>query len=246
MKIQLKKLNVFFLLLVFCFIPFKANAGIPTIDVANIVQTTVIAIENIQQVIQLYDQINNQIQQIDNQITSYKNLNGDYFKDALLNGVTYKKARRWVPKEYVELLDLYEGIATAGFNKTITAGWDARDSLEVIDPVNIYADLTTTQAVRWQEHEKNSMAAVGLADISFSRVDELINESEALMVDIKSSTDGKAAQDLANRLAVQNQLLLAEMIRITSTNVATSGRNALYQHALMGEDRIRSNATVIK
>ena len=86
-------------ILIFIYIiPLRTNAGIPTIDVANIVQTTISAVENIHQVAQLYEQIDNQINQIENQIKQFENLNGDYFKDILLNTSEYKKARRWVPK----------------------------------------------------------------------------------------------------------------------------------------------------
>lgn len=228
------------LVVVSMMLPYRANAGIPTIDITNIVQTTVSAIENIEQVIQLYEQIDNQINQIENQVKAFENLNGDYLKHALLNSGTHQQARRWVPKTYNEVLDLYKNINVAGYEKTTNAGWDARDSMHVTDAADIYADVDSNSAQRWQQHENDSMAAVGVAESSFERVDEVLAETELLMEDIQNSPDAKASQDLQNRMSGQTQILLAEVIRIQSTQAATQGRNQLYEHARKGEDKRRA------
>ena len=68
---------------------------------------------------------------------------------------------------------------------------------------------------------------------------ELINESEALMDSIQTTNDPKAAQDLSNRLSGQTHLLLAELIRIQSSQAATQARNQLYQEAIQKEERKR-------
>jgi len=228
-------------------VPFKANAGIPTIDVTNVIQTTVSSIENVQQVVQLYQQIDNQVQQIrnqydsiTNQVKQFQNLNGDYFKDMLLNNSTYKSKRRLVPKTYKQVLDLYKNIGVAGHQIATDAGWEARDEMQIEDADKYFEDLTTPEAKLWQQNENNAMAAVGVAESSFERVDSLIEETESLMEDIKNSTDAKAAQDLANRMSGQTQLLLAEVIRIQSAQATSQGRKQLYDHALKGEDKKRA------
>lgn len=225
-----------------CGLPsYQVNAGIPTIDVANIIQTTISSVENVQQVVQLYQQIDNQIQQIknqydaiNNQVKQFENLNGDYFKDMLLNNASYKSKRRLVPKTFQEVLDLYKNIGVAGHEIATDAGWDAKDNSGLEDANVYFDDLATKDAQIWQQNQNNAMAAVGVADSSFQRVEELIKESEDLMDDIKNSTDAKAAQDLANRMAAQNQLILAELLRIQSAQLATTGRDQLARQAING------------
>ncbi len=240
MKHQIIAKPLLFVFIISLVLPYRANAGIPTIDVANIIQTTISAVENVQQVIQLYEQIDNQVNQIQNQVKAFENMNGDYLKDMLLNSDQYKKARRWVPKTYKEVLDLYKDINVGGYENTANAGWDARDELHVTDTEIIYDDLDSTGAKRWQQHENDGMAAVGIAESSFQRVDEVLEETEELMADIKNTTDAKAAQDLANRMAAQTQILLSEVIRVQSSQAATQGRKQLYDHAMQGEDKKRA------
>lgn len=231
------------LLYVFVFslvLPFRANAGIPTIDVANIIQSTISAIENIEQVVQLYESIDNQINQIENQVEQLKNINGDRLKDMLLNSSDYKKARRWVPKTYKDVLALYKNVGVSGYEGTTDAGWEARDEMKIADADYFYDDLDTANAKRWEQHENDGMAAVGVAESAFDRVDSVLEETEDLMADIKNSTDPKAAQDLANRMSAQTQILLAEVIRVQSSQAATQGRKQLYDHAMQGEDKKRA------
>ena len=229
-------------------VPLKVNAGIPTIDIANVIQTTITSIESVQQVVQLYEQIDNQIQQIqsaydqiDNQVKQFENLNGDYFKDMLLNNAAYQSKRRLVPKTYEDVLDLYKNIGVAGHEIATNAGWSARDAFQIEDAAAYFDDLDTPEAKQWQQQEINSMAAVGVAESSFERVDSLLEETEELMDDIKNSPDAKSAQDLANRMSGQTQLLLAELIRLQGSQATSQGRQQLYTHAMKGEDRQRAN-----
>jgi len=78
-----------------------------------------------------------------------------------------------------------------------------------------------------------------VSDAAFQRVTELIEETEELMEEIANTEDGKHAQDLQNRLTGQTHLLMAEMIRVQSTQSATQARNQLYQEARLKEDQKR-------
>jgi len=236
------------LLFVFCLslaMPHRvANAGVPTIDIANITQTTITAIKQIQQVAQLYQQIDNQINQIQKQVESFENLNGDYFKHLLLNTDEFKEARRWVPKTYQDVLDLYKNINVDGFEDTVNSGWGAADDLHVTLPDDFYEDVDAPQSKRWSQHKNDNMAGVGLAEQAYKRVDELLEETEDLMDDIEDSIDAKAAQDLANRMAGQTQLVLAELVRLQASQGSTNARNALHQQAIMGEDKKRAGSEI--
>lgn len=220
--------------------PRPTEAGIPTIDVASIVQETISVIQQIEQVVQLYNQIENQVVSIANQVEQFENMNGDYFKDLLLNDWLHKEARRWAPESYGEVMNLYESYGSWGrFGNTKSAGWQANDQLRVPDHWDFFehTEQYSNSYQRWENHEKSSMALVGVSEGSYERVADLIDESEGLIADIPNAADDKAAQDLSNRIAAQNQIVLAELIRVQSAQAATQGRKQLYDHALKGEDK---------
>ncbi|WP_020211025.1 type IV secretion system protein [Gilvimarinus chinensis] len=249
-----RKFIVAKLLLVFLVssvLPMRVNAGIPTIDVASIVQETITAIEQIEQVVQMYNQIDNQIRQIENQVEAFENMNGDYFKDLLLNSFDDKEARRWLPEDYQDVLALYDRYSSGGWGAVRNSGWNAVEDFSVPGNAAVFTneeldDWHNTDRKRWEARQKSGMAAVGVADNSFSRVTEIIEESEQLIADIPNSTDAKAAADLNNRIAAQNQIVLAELLRIQSAQTATQGRDQLYQHAVQTEDKKQAQVRYIR
>lgn len=229
--------------------PQRANAGIPTIDVASIVQQVILVIEEIAQGVQLYEQIVNQVAQIENGIDQFENMNGDYFKDLLLNGLNDQEARRWLPESYQEVLQVYDQYSGTRYGSVRSAGWRAAQDLYVPDHYTIFKgddDWNTPERERWVQHETDSMAVIGVAEGSFKRVSEIIDDTEALIADIPNSVDAKAAADLNNRIAAQNQLVLAEMLRLQSAQTATQGRDQLYIHALRGKDKQSSQVQDIR
>jgi len=219
-------------------------ANLPTIDIANIVQTTISALKNIEQVGQVYTQIDNQLQQINKLKEQFDNMNGDYFKQLLLNSTGYKKARRWIPSNFRDVLDMYRGLYPyQAYQEAAFAGWEARNDYYIYDTETYYEENESIAAQRWAQYNNNSVAAIGIAESSFERATGVISETERLIDDMGSSPDQKAALDLSNRMSAQLQFLLAELIRVQSSQAAANARNELYTQAQKGEDLRISNNT---
>lgn len=223
--------------------PRKADAGIPTIDVSNLIQSVLSVLQQIEEVSNTYYQIENQIKSYKTQMEELKNMNGDYLKHALLNSSAYKDARRYLPESYSDLVDLYKTGNAGSYSAPVDAAWAARDDLKGIDAIEAYGDdrIDSDSAIRHQNHESNMMASVGAADMSYKRVDELLEETEALMADMSTTVDAKAAADLNNRFQAQTQFLLAEIIRVQSTQATTEGRKNLYEISQKAADKKKGN-----
>lgn len=241
----LKKYAYIFFSLFTVFASNQASAGIPTIDVASLIQSTISAIEDVQAVKNLYDQIDNQIKQIEHAKKELESMTGDRLKDKLLNTAGFKDARRWAPESFSEVNDLFKAAsyAKSSYEKMAKAGWKARDAYFIPEAADLYKDPDSDRAKSWQQHEIDGMTSVGVAESSYERVTAIMDDSEAIIDDIASSEDMKSSMDLLNRNQAQTQFLLAELIRIQSTQTATQGKQQLYDHSLKAEDKNKARFT---
>lgn len=215
------------------------SQGIPTIDISNLIQSTITAMENIQRVQQAYTQIAEAKKR-------FENFNGDYLKGLILNNLEYQIKRRWLPEDYREVLRLYSGITNFdGFEGAASAGWSAREDYQLFDIGTYFPDTGSVTAGRWEQYVNNTVAAVGMSEAGFERASELIKTTESLLVDISTSPDAKAATDLNNRMSGQIQFMLAELLRINSGKAASSAREVLYRQTQESEGiRIANNKLI--
>lgn len=202
--------------------PLAHGGGIPTIDVANIIQSTKTAIENAEQTrsaivreTQGARQLIQTAQQIEHQVEQIRSMNGNYLKHFLLNDYKYRQARRLIPSTYEKLRSTHE------------------ISEETFDRMGV--------TVSGRERVIDGMAAVRAGDAQIARADSLIDESEELIDAIEADPDTKAALDLANRNAAQSQLAQAELLRAQGVALSTSGRQVIHQELLLTGDRMRSS-----
>jgi hypothetical protein len=239
-----KYVGAFFCLAI-SFVSSQASAGIPTIDVASLIQSTISALEDIQAVKNLYDQIDNQVKQLEQGVKQIESLTGDKLKDQLLNDAGYKDARRWAPDTYAEVNDLFKAASysKASYKKMAQAGWSARDSFHIPEADKLFKDVDSDKAKSWQQHEIDSMSGIGVAETSYERVSTIMSDSEALNDDLASTPDLKASVDLLNRNQTQTQFLLAELIRIQSTQTAVIGKQQLYDHSMKADDMSKARFT---
>lgn len=240
-----KKIAFLFFSLFMAFSSHKAAAGIPTIDVASLIQSTISAVQDIQAVINLYDQIDNQVKQIENWKEEFESITGQRYKDQLMNDWGHWNDRRWAPQKFSQVEDLFKAAhhARDSYRDMAQAGWRARDSYHIPEASVLYDDTDTDRARSWQQHELDGMHTVGVAAYSYDRVERIIHDTEVLIADLRNSEDQKASLDLLNRSQAQTQFLIAELIRLQSTQTATQGKAQLYQHSLRAEDRSKARFT---
>lgn len=204
-------------------IPPQADAsGIPTVDIANILQTTVSAFENIEQVANQITQIQNQIdqftkleEQLAQQIVQFDSITGTYNMGGLLNDSTYRNLRRSLPTSWQDTLAMIEAATAAAHQQKIQdAARDAQAAGRQFAAGGIYLDVTQPDAVRYIRRANQIFTQMGIGISDFEATDRRLTNVEDLSDKIDTATDLKAAIDLQNRINAEQAVLIAELIRL--------------------------------
>lgn len=172
-------------------------AGIPVIDVANLVQT-------VQQVVNEITQINNQIQQITqlqnqlNSINGIRNLGNVFNNPSLVN---------YVPAEaYTYLND----INTSGYAGLSTTARSLRNAGMVYN----CADRTDAARVVCQASLAQPYQHKGLLQDAMKTASGRLTQIRSLMGQINATSDQKSVQEIQARIGAENALLAHEMSQV--------------------------------
>ncbi|MBT7443402.1 MAG: hypothetical protein HN790_05485 [Methylococcales bacterium] len=225
----------------------QANAsGIPTIDVANILQTTttslesisqtveskiqtvketIIANESVAQTLKLVETVNNQVTQIteakarlQQQFKQFESLTGSRGMSDLLNSQADKLKRRFTPGNWQDTL--------ASLNTGNTA--DVPDSFKPfltasqknIDSLTALADLSDETMGIIKGEANSTSLGLASANATQQRVVQNVDAYESLNKAIEDTKDMKGATDMGNRLLVQNGLTTNELLQaVTLSNI---------------------------
>lgn len=208
--------------------------GIPTIDVANIVQTSMTALESIQQTMQMIESFETQLQQYEQQIKDYENMSGSYGMGNLLNASSDTATRRWAPANWQETLSVLKAGGIPGTNTSVnTAMTSYKNQLGIQFSNEVYgtrAGKMVRTASYYDTHVGTNLAAMSLSDAVYSTTNERTENIEALTAQIDTATDMKAAMDLNNRLVAQllhQQNQMIQVMAIQTEAIATQN----YAHA---------------
>ncbi|MFO1219613.1 MAG: P-type DNA transfer protein VirB5 [Burkholderiaceae bacterium] len=172
-------------------------AGIPVIDVANLVQT-------IQQVINDITKIQNQVQQItqlQNQLASINGMRnlGNVFNSPLL--------RNYVPAEAYTVVNAVNTGGYSGLNGTAKALRDASMIYNCMDLTG--DDRLRCQAVLAQPYQQK-----GLLQDAMTAAAGRLSQIQSLMNQINATTDQKAVQEIQARIGAENALLAHEATQL--------------------------------
>ena len=240
-------IKIIFLAIVLSFSPLLLKAsGIPTVDVANILQTTTSALENVQQTAHMSTQISNQVQQITQltqQITQldrqFNSINGSYAMGNLLNGTAEQTARRYAPDDWNNALKvLKNGASLAGSMSELQNAINAVKLLEAFSKNAAYnTDNLDPTAIRYETEGNAAYTSLGMGRASMKQTSIRLARVESLMGQIDSATDLKAASDLNNRMLGQLNILLNEVIRLQSVQLIQNSEMRARQHDLEGENK---------
>ncbi len=244
-----RTLKVVSLLACFAVAPGSALAsGIPTVDVANILQTTTTAFENIEQTASMIEQLDNMVQQYQQQIKHLETMTGTRGMGGLLTAVNKAKDRRWAPEDINQALATIRAGGIPGTNQSYkvaieriknTTGSLSSDELDMGD--NGYLG---NSGGSYDETRASNLAALGLSENSYSDTNKRTDHIESLMGQIDAAPDQKAALDLMNTLVAQTLVLQNESIRLQSAllqNQATSNLNQANADAAEAKFHNRGN-----
>jgi len=215
------------LLIVFLATPLLGRAaGIPTIDVANILQTTISALESVQQTANQIEQIANQIdqfnklqEQLDQQFAQFESITGDYGLSDLLNGPNQQAARRAIPTSWQETLALLESGSAPGHQQDfLNAAVRAQEELQTYQPGDIYEDVDAEIAQKRIADANSAFAQFGVGEGNYNEADRRTETVEGLIGSIAAQNDLKAARQF-----------FADGLEIRKTLAANDPSNAGYQ-----------------
>ena len=220
-------------------------AGIPTIDVANIVQTTVSAFENIEQVANQVEMIRNQIdqfnklqEQLDQQVAQFESITGNYNMGALLNDPAFRNARRHIPTSWQETLDLIDGALAAAHQREVQqAARDARVAGERFAANEVYEDDTWAEAVEYIREANAVFTHIGVGQAQYANQTQKVEDIEDMIAEIDTANDLKAAIDLQNRILAEQALLHTELIKVMSAQQINMSEQRLNDHNRRASDR---------
>ena len=220
-------------------------SGIPTVDVANILQTTISAIEAVEQTANQVIQIQRQIDQYQQQVAQFQSITGNYNMGTLLNSAAYRDARRMVPRTWQETLDMLDGaVAAANQVETQNAARDARAAGRRFAAPDIYPDVTTPDAVEYIRQANQVFTQLGVGQSNYSRTEQRVTNIEDLSGQIDTANDLKAAIDLQNRLIAENGILMAELIRLQSANHINAAEERLDEMNRRAADVAMAEGTI--
>ena len=172
-------------------------AGIPVIDVANLIQT-------IQQVLNDITEIQNQVQQITqlqhhlNSINGFRNL-GQVFNNPML--------RNYVPPEAYTVVN---AVNTGGYSGLTSTAKGLRDAGMVYNCMDLSgAARTSCQAALAAPYQTK-----GLLQDAMKSAAGRLSQINSLMGQINATADQKAVQEIQARIGAENALLAHEVSQI--------------------------------
>ncbi len=193
---QAATLVAFITMVMMGFVP-KAEAGIPVIDSANLVQSVIQAISWIQQLQQMQQQITQAQSQID-AITGSRNM-ASLFNNLALAGV--------VPSD---VNAVYGAIRSGGINGLTTAAQIIRNNRMIYNCEGRTGDaLRICQNILNQTPQSQAYYAN-----TFRMLEGRMNQIRALTNSIDSTADEKASLDLQSRIAGEQALVQNDTNRI--------------------------------
>ena len=172
-------------------------AGIPVIDVANLVQT-------VQQVVNDISKINNQVQQITQLQAQITSMNGMRLLGTVANNPLL---HNYVPANAYSHVNAIASTGYGGLNATAKALRDAGmvyNCLDLGGPARTACQAALAQPYQYKGLLQDAMtvAAGRLAQIN------------ALMNRIDATTDQKSVQEIQARIGAENALLAHEMTQV--------------------------------
>lgn len=208
-------------LFILCLIlPLAAEASWPVIDIANVKQ-------NVRQYVQMGLAYERQYQELVQAIEQVEALTGHYGAGELLNTAASRDARRYTPTSWQDTLDILEAGGLPGSVEDVRAYYRTEERATAIIDAGAYNRLNNEapNARAFERRRDTHYASLAIAEASFDATEERLANYEVLMAEIEATDNLKASSDLAARIASENGLTLADLVRLQSV--------ALQQHGVI-------------
>lgn len=251
MSLKRLKMKMAVLIFVCCGSP-PALAGIPTIDIANVIQSVITALETIEQTIGQAEQIANQINQIQNQARQIQQLDdqfaamsGSYNISDLFNGAGDQDWRRAMPETWEDVMGMISAAnANAGQRRARDAAIAAQESAMDFQATDVVSSGSSQTLTRLERDVNSIYAALGVGQEAYRRASENTIMLEQRSQQIDAQPDLKAAVDLNNALLIENGHLMNEVIRLNSATYVSANESRASEINRKAHDFRMSDSTI--
>ncbi|MES9903244.1 MAG: type IV secretion system protein [Sedimenticola sp.] len=195
-----------------CFIFSSARSystGIPTVDIANIVQTTTTALEAIEQTSALQEQLVNAYNQYEQLKAEYAAMTGSRGMGTLLDNYD----REWAPEDINQALSTIRSGGIPGTNQSYQVAVD-RMKKSMGSDLGPSDGYMASDGTMHEEEMSSNLYSIGLSESAYNKAEDQNDEIQNLIDEIDTADDQKAAQDLSNTLLAKMLLMMNESIRL--------------------------------
>ena len=214
----MKKFTGFVLAIAITITPLTSFAGLPVIDVTNIVQNTLTAIRTLQQYEQMLEDAQTQLKELDEAVKQVESLTGNRGIGGLLNSGPYRDARRYTPSTWQDTMRILEAGGLPGSVSDVVDIYSAnRDTYQIAqrDAYNV-VNPDAPNAIAFERRKLTNDAALSVAEVSYDQSYPRMQRYETMMDSIEDMPDMKAIGDLTARINAQNGTALTELIRLNT------------------------------
>jgi type IV secretion system protein VirB5 len=201
-----------------------ANAGIPVIDAANLVQSILNIVQWGTQQVQMVTQIQNQVTTIQNQITHIKDITGTRNLGQVFNNPLLQQI---VPANTQTTMT---AINSQGFNGMTQPAQALRTATMIYNCMDVTAGplRTRCQAVLSNASQRQATQTAAL-QIAQQRVQEI----QSMQQQINTTQDPKAISEVQAALAAETAQVQNDLIRVTLANQMADAQDQAATQAVL-------------
>ena len=201
-----------------------ANAGIPVIDAANLVQSILNIVQWGTQQVQMVTQIQNQVTTIQNQITHIKDITGSRNLGHVFNNTLLQQI---VPANTQTTMT---AINSQGFNGMTQPAQAIRTATMIYNCLDVTAGplRTRCQAVLSNASQRQATQTAAL-QIAQQRVQEI----QSMQQQINTTQDPKAISEVQAALAAETAQVQNDLIRVTLANQMADAQDQAASQAIL-------------
>lgn len=187
-----------------------ANAGIPVIDVAGLVQA-------VQEVLQSIQQIENQIRQIEQMEAQVTAITGSRNLGAVLNNPALQN---YIPPTATSLMTSIQSVGYSGLSGSARTMRDSQMTYNCLDRTgDARTQCQASLAIPYQQK--------AFMDDAMSSARGRIDQIQSLMQQINLTTDQKGVDEIQARIAAENALLQHEQTQISLARGAAEAQQRI-------------------
>lgn len=187
----------------------KANAGIPVIDAANLVNSLQQVIAWGEQYGQMTEQISNLKQQYDQAVQQYNSLNGIRGMGSLVNNPSL---RRYLPDNWNQTMNLLSEPGAYGGLSGSISGIRAASQITALSDTGLSSSSDIGKAFVGSQ----TQAAMnrGLGEAGFAAASARIDAIQTLLDKVNASPEQKDIQDLQARIQAEQTMVQNESVKL--------------------------------